>query len=340
MSKLTIGIIGIGRIGKLHVENLLRHPLVTVKSISDVMAESLKEWASSAGISHVTNDYQELLIDSEIDAVFICSPTSTHTDIIKEAAKAGKHIFCEKPISLTYDHSLNALEAVEEADVKLQVGFNRRFDHNFKKIYETVKSGTIGTPHIVKITSRDPEPPSEQYIQTSGGMFMDMSIHDFDMARYVTGSEVEEVYVQGASLIDPVFSEYGDTDTAVMTLKFSNGAIGVIDNSRKAVYGYDQRVEVFGSLGSAAVQNDVPTTIEISTSEGVYRDKPKHFFLERYQDSYVQEINAFIESILSDSPIACSGLDGLKAEQIAKAAKESYETGKPVKLESGIQVKR
>jgi myo-inositol 2-dehydrogenase / D-chiro-inositol 1-dehydrogenase len=332
MDKIVIGIIGAGRIGKLHAENIVQIPQVEIKTISDIFADNAREWATQIGIPHVTTDYQDILNDSDIDAIFICSPTNTHAQIIKEAAKAGKHIFCEKPVSFSAEETKEALQVVKEAGVKLQVGFNRRFDHNFKKVHDTVKAGTIGDTHLVKITSRDPEPPPAEYIKSSGGMFMDMSIHDFDMARYVTGSEVEEVYVQGASLVDPVFAELGDVDTAVITLKFENGAIGVIDNSRKAVYGYDQRVEVFGSKGSVTIQNDQPTTAEISTADGVFKDKPQYFFLERYKDAYINETHAFINSVLYNTPLVCEGNDGLQAELIAKAAKESFETGKPVKV--------
>jgi myo-inositol 2-dehydrogenase / D-chiro-inositol 1-dehydrogenase len=333
-TKLTIGIIGAGRIGKLHAENLVHHPNVNLKIVSDIQSETLFDWAASIGVPKITSDYKEVLEDAEIDAVFICSPTNTHTSIIREAAKAKKHIFCEKPISFDIEDSEKALKVVHEEGVSLQIGFNRRFDHNFKKAFELVQDCSIGTPHIVKITSRDPSPPSEQYIKSSGGMFMDMSIHDFDMARYVCGSEVTEVFVHGVSLIDPVFSENGDIDTAIISLKFANGAIGVIDNSRKAVYGYDQRLEVFGSKGSVTVNNDHPTTVEVSTETGVYRDKPKYFFLERYKDSYIDEINSFIQSICHERPIICDGNDGLQAERIARAARESFVTGHAVKLES------
>ncbi|NDI35607.1 inositol 2-dehydrogenase [Chengkuizengella sediminis] len=330
---LKIGIIGAGRIGKLHAENLVLLDKVELKAISDIYVDNVIDWAVKLGIKKTTKDYKEIINDPEIDAVYICSPTNTHAQMIKEAAEAKKHIFCEKPISFSAEETFEALKVVEQYGVKLQVGFNRRFDHNFKKVHDTVKNGMIGDPHIVKITSRDPEPPPAEYIKASGGLFMDMAIHDFDMARYVTGSEVEEVYVQGASLVDPMFKQYGDVDTAIITLKFENGAIGVIDNSRKAVYGYDQRVEVFGSKGSVAIQNDHPTTVEISTIQGVYRDKPQYFFLERYKDAYVVESKEFIQSLLQDSPLVCTGIDGYQAELIAKAAKESLQQGKPVKIE-------
>ncbi|SKB02583.1 inositol 2-dehydrogenase [Sporosarcina newyorkensis] len=332
MSKLTIGIIGAGRIGRMHAENITPIPQIRIKTISDIFADSVREWAKELGIENVVTDYEEILNDNEIEAILICSPTDTHIPIIKQAAEKGKHIFCEKPVSFSVEDTEIALAVVEEAGVKMQIGFNRRFDRNFHKVHTTVKNGVIGEPHIVKITSRDPAPPPIEYIEKSGGLFFDMSIHDFDMARYVTGSEVVEVYAQGDNLIDPNIGKAGDIDTAVITLKFENGAIGIIDNSRKAVYGYDQRVEVFGSKGSITVENDRPTSAEISTEEGVFKDKLKYFFLERYKDAYITETYAFIESILHNKPLLCTGNDGLQAERIAKAADLSLKERRPVKI--------
>lgn len=332
MKKVKVGIIGAGRIGKLHAENLVRFPSAEVKAISDIFADQVKDWAESKGIQDVYDDYQVIINDPEIDAVFICSSTNTHTQIIIEAAKAGKHIFCEKPISFDIEQTKRALQVVKETGVKLQIGFNRRFDHNFKRVQEMVTAGKVGETHIVKVTSRDPNPPTPDYIKVSGGLFIDMAIHDFDMARFLSGSDVEEVYVQGAVLVDPIFGELEDVDTAVITLKFKNGAIGVIDNSRKAVYGYDQRVEVFGSLGCATVKNDFPNAAELTTDEGVYTDKPKYFFLERYLDAYVEETREFVDCILYNKDVSVSGYDGLQAELMAHAAKKSFKEGRPVKL--------
>lgn len=332
MERVTIGIIGAGRIGKLHAENLIQFPQVKLKTISDIYTSSITQWAKGLGFEQITTDYCEILNDSTIDAVFVCSPTTTHSQIIIDAARAGKHIFCEKPISFSVEETERVLEVVKETGVIFQVGFNRRFDHNFKKVHDTVKAGTIGEPHVLKITSRDPEPPPADYIKNSGGMFMDMSIHDFDMARFLVGCEVEEVYVQATSLIDPVFSELGDVDTAIIMLTFENGTIGVIDNSRKAVYGYDQRVEVFGAKGVVSVQNDLPNTVEISTMDGSWKENPKHFFLERYDEAYKTEVEGFLNSILIGSKVVCDGNDGLQAEYIAKAAKLSYVKGVPIKL--------
>lgn len=331
--KIKVGVIGAGRIGKLHTENLVAHfPMVEVKSVADPFADNVKDWAQGLGIEVLTDNYKDIINDAEIDAVLVCSSTDTHADISIEAAKAGKHIFCEKPVDLTVAKINEAISAVKEAGVKFQVGFNRRFDHNFKKVREVVKEGKIGEVQIVKITSRDPEPPPAQYVQVSGGIFLDMTIHDFDMARYLSGSEVEEVYVTGAVLVDPAIGEAGDIDTAIISLKFENGAIGVIDNSRKAAYGYDQRVEVFGSKGKVLVSNDTDTSAVISTAEGVFSDKPKFFFLERYQGSFIEEMKDFFEAIIEDKEPPVVAIDGLKPVLIALAAKKSLLEGRPVTL--------
>lgn len=342
MKKVKIGIIGAGRIGRIHADNLLRIPNVEITAVSDLLVGSpeLEAWAAERGIAILTKDSSKIILNPEIDAVFICSSTDTHVPLIKQAAQAGKHIFCEKPISMSIDQTEEALEAVRQAGVKLQIGFNRRFDHNFKRVREHVASGTIGEPHIVKITSRDPSPPPQAYIKNSGGLFMDMAIHDFDMARYLSGSEVTEVYAQGGVLVDEVFADYGDVDTAIITLRFENGALGVIDNSRKAVYGYDQRVEVFGSKGSVSAANDHPNTAVVSTAEGIVSDKPLHFFLERYTQAYMEETQKFIESLVSSSPLQVDGNDGLQAERIALAAKLSCQLRRPVKISEIHELRR
>ncbi len=332
--KIKLGIIGAGRIGKLHAENIIFNiNYVEIKSISDLFADKIEDWAHGLGIEKVCRDYKDILNDSEIDAVMICSSTDTHSQITIEAAKAGKHIFCEKPIDYDLDRIHAALAAVKEAGVKFQIGFNRRFDHNFKKVHDIVREGKIGEPHIIKITSRDPAPPALEYVKVSGGIFLDMTIHDFDMVRYLSGSEVVEVYTNAAVLVDPKIGEAGDVDTALVTLKFANGAIGVIDNSRKAVYGYDQRVEVFGSKGSVTVSNDVLNSAVLSTEDGVLSEKPKYFFLERYKDAFVEEVKDFFDCILSDREPSVGCIDGLKPVLIGMAAKKSYETGLPVKLD-------
>ena len=333
MKKFQVGIIGVGRIGRVHAESITYNvPNATVKSVSDVYLDGVEEWANTLGITEVYEDYKKILEDPEIDAVLVCSSTDTHSAISTEAAKAGKHVFCEKPI----DHDLGriqmTLDAVEEAGVKFQVGFNRRFDKNFARINQVTKDGLIGEPHIIKITSRDPEPPPASYVKVSGGLFLDMMIHDFDMARFQAGSEVEEVYAVGACLIDPEIGEAGDVDTAIVTLKFENGAIGVIDNSRQAVYGYDQRVEVFGAKGSIQAENETDTTTVLSTKDSVTKDKPLYFFLERYMQSFGEELRQFFTAIENDTPTPVDGNDGLEPILIGLAAQKSLEENRPVKV--------
>jgi myo-inositol 2-dehydrogenase/D-chiro-inositol 1-dehydrogenase len=330
---IIFGVIGAGRIGKIHAENLAtRIPSAKVKTIADVVLASAQQTAERLHIPVVTTDYHEILADPEIDAVAICSSTDTHAKITIEAAEAGKHVFCEKPISHDLDQIDAALTAVEENGVKLQIGFNRRFDPNFRKVRELVAEGKIGNPHILRITSRDPAPPPVEYIKVSGGIFLDMTIHDFDMARYQMGSEVTEVYVAGGVMVDPAIGEAGDIDTAVITLRFENGAIGTIDNSREAVYGYDQRVEIFGSGGMAAVSNNTPDTHVIADGEGVHSSLPLYFFLERYTDSFITEMREFTESIQNDTIPPVTGIDGRIPVVIGMAAWKSYKENRPVKL--------
>lgn len=331
---MAIGIIGAGRIGKLHAENISRLvPGVVIAGISDVhMTEDIRSWAQGLGILRITANPQDIITDSEIQAIIICSSTETHADMIIAAAKAGKHVFCEKPIDLSVQKGLLAVETARKNNVRLQLGFNRRFDHNFRKIRELSKAGTVGDIHIVKITSRDPAPPSPAYVASSGGIFLDMMIHDFDMARFQAGSDITEVHAIGSVLVDPEIGKAGDIDTAIVTLKFANGAIGVIDNSRQAVYGYDQRVEVFGSKGSAEAFNDTETTVKLSTAEGVAGDKPLYFFLERYKGAFVSEINSFIEAIGGKHDVEVTGEDGLEDMIAALAAGKSLKEGRPVTI--------
>lgn len=332
--KIVLGIIGAGRIGKLHSENVINNFRdVEVKAIADIYADKIENWAHDLGIKNVYKDYKKILEDKEINTVLICSSTNTHSKITIEAAEAGKDIFCEKPIDYDLDRIALALEAVKKAGVKYQVGFNRRFDHNFKKVHDLVADGSVGTPQIIKVTSRDPEPPSPEYAKVSGGMFLDMTIHDFDMVRYLSQSEVTEVYANAAVLVDPAIGEAGDVDTALITLKFKNGAIGVIDNCRKAAYGYDQRVEVLGTKGGVSVSNDTPCSAVLSTADGVFSDKPKYFFLERYKDSFIDELKCFFDAIKENKETPVIGLDGLKPVIVGLAAKRSYQEGRPIKIE-------
>lgn len=331
---VKLGIIGAGRIGKVHMESICTQvPNAMVKMVADPFMDAEKEaWAKKKGVEQVTKDYHEILDDPEIDAVLICSSTDTHASISMEAIEAGKHVFCEKPV----DHSIEKIRQVQEAlkkhPVKYQVGFNRRFDHNFEAVQNAVVSGKVGEPHIVRITSRDPEPPALEYVKVSGGMFLDMTIHDFDMARFLAGCDAEEIYVQAAVRIDPAIGKAGDVDTAVITMKMENGSIVTIDNSRKAVYGYDQRVEVFGSQGMVSVSNDTTSSAVISNSEGVMGEKPLYFFLERYMQSYAKEIRAFVQAIEQDTETPLGITDGLEAVRMGLAAKKSLAEHRPVKM--------
>ncbi|OAQ13982.1 oxidoreductase [Bibersteinia trehalosi Y31] len=331
---LKVGIIGAGRIGRVHSESISKYVKgAEIKAISDVkITEELTAWAKSMGIPEVYDDYKKILQDPEIDAVLVCSSTNTHAPISIEAAQAGKHVFCEKPVDADPAKIREVLAAVEKAGVKFQVGFNRRFDHNFKAIKDCVAAGDIGEPHVIRVTSRDPEAPPIEYVKVSGGMFFDMTIHDFDMIRYLSGSEVEEVFAVGTVLVNPEIGKAGDIDTAVITLKLKNGAIGVIDNSRKAAYGYDQRAEVFGSKGAIHITNDTGSTAIFSGENGVIAEKPKYFFLERYMQSFADEISCFVDSVVNDKPTLVNGNDGLQPVLIALAAKKSLEENRPVKL--------
>lgn len=332
--RLNFGLIGAGRIGKVHAETIaFRIPEAALMAVSDIDAEAADVVARCCGIPRVAAGTAEIFADPAIDAVMICSSTNTHADLIIEAAQAGKHIFCEKPI----DHSLEkidrALDAVHKASVKLQIGFNRRFDPNFARVRRSIATGEIGTPHLLHIISRDPGPPPLAYIKVSGGMFFDMTIHDFDMARFLVGSEVTEVYAAAGVRVDPDIGKAGDVDTAVIVLRFANGVIGTIDNCRQAPYGYDQRVEVLGSLGAIATENCYPNRAVISTAESVRRDLPLNFFMERYAESFANELQAFVEAIVHDKQTPVTGLDGRVPVVMALAARKSHEEGRPVLLD-------
>ncbi|HIX14583.1 MAG TPA: inositol 2-dehydrogenase [Candidatus Hungatella pullicola] len=332
---LNIGIIGAGRIGKVHAQSITFHVKnAQVAAIADpFMNDETKAWAEGLGIPKVSSDYHDILNDPAIDAVLICSSTNTHADIAIEAIHAGKNVFCEKPVSQDLSKIKEVMEALKGSNVKFQVGFNRRFDHNFRAVKQNVADGNIGDVHIVKITSRDPDAPSLDYVKVSGGMFLDMTIHDFDMVRYLTGSEVTEVSAYGAALVNPQIAEVGDIDTAVITMKLANGAIAVIDNSRRAAYGYDQRAEVFGSKGQVAVSNDTSSTAVVSTENGVTAEKPLYFFLERYMESFSREVSEFVDAVSNNTAVPVDINDGLQPVLIAKAAKKSLDEHRPVKLE-------
>lgn len=331
-NKLQVGLIGAGRIGRVHAESIYHIPNVQIAGIADVFVENAQSCAADFAIPVAHSDHRALLDDPAIDAIVICSSTDTHTQFIVEAAEAGKHIFCEKPIALDLAEIDRALATVERCGVKLQVGFNRRFDSNFRHLHKVVQRGDIGEPHLVRVTSRDPAPPPISYVKVSGGLFLDMMIHDFDMVRYLVGSEVEEIYAMGAVLVDPAIGEAGDVDTAVVTLKFANGALGFIENSRQAVYGYDQRAEVFGSKGAIESSNKMPHNTKQSTAAGTQQPNPLYFFLERYMDSYIAEMRAFVDAIQNDTSTQVNGMDGRIPVVMGLAAGLSLREGRPVRL--------
>ena len=333
MTKLHIGIIGAGRIGKVHAETLaFRLPESNIAAITDINQEAAHTLAARCGIPEVAESSDAILANPQIEAVLICSSTNTHADLIVQAAKAGKHIFCEKPIAHGLPEIDRALAAVSAAGVQLQIGFNRRFDANFARVRQSVVNGEIGTPRLMHIISRDPAPPPLEYVRVSGGMFMDMTIHDFDMARFLIGDEVEEIYTAGGVMVDPKIGEAGDLDAAIVTMRFRNGVIATIDNCRQAAYGYDQRVEILGSAGKIATENCYPNQAEISTGKTVHRDLPLNFFMDRYTESFANELRAFVTAVLEKRPTPVTGIDGRIPVVMALAARQSYDERRPVRL--------
>ncbi|HVU47168.1 MAG TPA: inositol 2-dehydrogenase [Terracidiphilus sp.] len=330
--KLRFGILGAGRIGRVHAETVaFRLPEAEIAAIADVNPDAARALAERCAIPKVAGSAAEIFGDKNIDAVLICTSTDTHAGLIVEAAEAGKHIFCEKPVSLDLQKIDHSLAAVEKAGVKLQVGFNRRFDSNFIRVQQAVAAGEIGTPNLMHIISRDPAPPPLTYLRPSGGLFLDMMIHDFDMARYLLGDEVEAVYT-AATAVDPGFAKEDDFDTAVVVLHFKSGAIGTIDNSRKAVFGYDQRVEILGTKGKIASENRYPNQVVVSGEKCVYTDLPYNFFMQRYPESFALELELFVKSVLEDKPTAVTGADSRVPVVMALAARKSHDECRPVKL--------
>ena len=308
-----------------------RVPGAALAAVSDAVAALAEEVGNAHGVPALSTGH--LFADPAVDAVAVCSPTGTHVRFIVEAAEAGKAVFCEKPISLELSEVDKALAAVGKAGVPLMVGFNRRFDPSHAAVREAVANGSVGPPHILRITSRDPGPPPLSYSRTSGGIFLDMTIHDFDTARYVVGSEVVEVYSAGAVRIEPGLAEFGDVDTAVVTLRHENGCLTLIDNSRRATYGYDQRVEVLGAKGLAASDNPLANTAIARDASGTHLASLPYFFIERYSVSYIRQWEAFISAVSSGSAPPTSGLDGRAALVLGLAAKRSLEQDRPVRTE-------
>ena len=321
---------GAGRIGAIHAANIEHHPAARLRTVVDVDAAAAKRLAERHGAT--TGDGTGALADPAIDAVLIASSTDTHADLIEAAARAGKAVFCEKPIDLDRRRVEACLAVVERAGVPLMVGFNRRFDPNFAKLHDELRAGRVGKVELLAITSRDPAPPPLAYVKVSGGLFRDMMIHDLDMARWLLAEEPVEVYAAASCLVDPAIGAAGDVDSAVVTLKTASGALAQISNSRRASYGYDQRIEVLGAMGMLSAGNQTESTIEIANAEGVTGAKPQHFFLERYAEAYRRELDHFITAISRKAMPTTSGADGLRALVLAEACVESVRTGSAVRL--------
>ncbi|EAW3140110.1 inositol 2-dehydrogenase [Salmonella enterica] len=338
MKKLRCGVIGLGRVGKMHVENMYLLPQLDIICAADYFIEEMSDWLYSVNITSGYKNYQELLQRDDIEAVFIFTSTDMHEEIVTAAAQAGKHIFCEKPLSMNEDEqaSMAVLRKVKEKGVTLQVAFNRRFDPQFHEVFELVRSGKIGRPQMIKITSRDPDLLPRDLIKRIGGLIFDFTMHDFDMARFMMQDEVSEVYVKGNTLIDPSLKNIDDVDTLAVMLTFRNGGYALIDNSRRAVYGYDQRVEVFGSEGMAYADNVSESTVKVFNSQHCIMKNPLPDFTVRYREAYRTEILHFIDSVLHHTPVVCTGEDALLAQRIAIAAQQSLKSGLPVKITSDI----
>ena len=328
---LRIGVLGCGRIGVMHAEMLAgRVPGAELAGVYDVVGRAAAEVADRLGVGAAAS--AEELLDSGIDAVAICTSTDTHPELIVAAAGAGLAVFCEKPISLDLDDIDSAVAAVDKAGVLLQVGFNRRFDPSHAAVREAVAVGALGELHLVRITSRDPAPPPRDYLARSGGLFYDTTIHDFDMARFITGSEVVEVHATAALRIEPSLADVAEFDTAVVVLRHQSGCITTIDNSWQAVYGYDQRVEAFGSGGVAASENQPEHAAWRRDATGLAAAPIRHFFLERYEEAYLRQWDAFVGAVSTGGAALVTGADGRAPVVIAQAATESARTGHPVSI--------
>eukprot|EP00181_Compsopogon_caeruleus_P003468 CAMPEP_0184680608 /NCGR_PEP_ID=MMETSP0312-20130426/3500_1 /TAXON_ID=31354 /ORGANISM="Compsopogon coeruleus, Strain SAG 36.94" /LENGTH=343 /DNA_ID=CAMNT_0027130843 /DNA_START=266 /DNA_END=1297 /DNA_ORIENTATION=+ len=329
--KVRVGIIGCGRIGQVHCRALEGNPSAEVVIAADYFVKAAQACAKKFGIPRAVQDWKEVVQASNVDAVVICSPSDTHCQIIIAAAQAGKHIFCEKPIDYKLERIDVALEAVRKSGVKLQLGFQRRFDANFQRVRHAVQSGEIGSPYMLNIISRDPAPPPLAYLKQSGGLFFDMMIHDFDMARFILGSEAVEIHAS-ANSFDQSIADIGDVTTAVVTIHFQNGALGTIQCCRKAAYGYDQRVEVLGSGGAVDIGNNFPNTATVSTDQAVRRDLPLNFFMDRYVEAYANEMIAFVDMVKNGTEPVVTGIDGRVPVVMAYAAMKSLKEKRSVRL--------
>jgi myo-inositol 2-dehydrogenase/D-chiro-inositol 1-dehydrogenase len=333
MSTTSICVIGAGRIGRIHASNIARHPAAELRYVVDVNEASARRLADETAATVAS--VERALADNSLDAVVIASSTDTHLPLIEACAAAGKAVFCEKPLDLDVDGARSCVEAAARAGTLLAVGFNRRYDPSFRRLRDEIATGSIGSVEVVTITSRDPSPPPLEYLARSGGLFRDMTIHDLDMARWLLGREPEWVYAAGSSLVDASIAEAGDIDTAAVILQVADGAVCKITNSRRCSYGYDQRIEVFGSEGMLRAGNDRATRVEVATGAGFLREPALPFFLERYERAYRLEIDDFVKAIGGEAHTLAGGDDGVRALVLAEAAWRSLASGQRVRADAG-----
>ena len=327
---LKVGLLGAGRIGQVHAAVIAAHEGSTLAAISDVYAPAAEELAAKYHAQVRSSD--EIIADDAINAVLIATSTDTHSDLIEAATQAGKAVMCEKPVDLSLERARACLEAVSETGKPVMIGFNRRFDPNFAAIRDSLAAGQIGKAELLCVTSFDPAPPPVEYIKVSGGLFRDMMIHDFDMTNFIMGETPVSISASGACLVDPEIGRAGDIDTAVVTLSYADGKLAVIKNSRRAAYGYDQRLELLGADGLLQAQNMLENTVVKSTSQGVISAKPTYFFIERYMPAYKAEWAAFVAAVLEGNDMPVSLQDGVQALAMAEAAQRSFDSSKPVRL--------
>lgn len=331
---LKIGLLGAGRIGQVHAVNIVAHPQSDLVAVSDKFDDAAQNLARAHGA--VVRTSEEIIADPAIDAVLIATSTDTHADLIEAATAAGKAVLCEKPVDLDLKRAVDCLARCKPHGKPVMVGFNRRFDPNFNSLKSAFDKGEIGKGELLSITSFDPAPPPVSYVKVSGGIFRDMAIHDFDMACWIYGELPEKVTAIGSSIVDPEIGKAGDFDTAITTLEFSGGRMAVIKNSRRAAYGYDQRIEFLGSEGLLVAHNVLENTVEIITRAGATKAKPEHFFLERYAKAYQIEWNSFIEGVEGDTELPVTLQDGINALIVAEAAALSAREGRTVDVANEI----
>lgn len=327
---LRFGVLGAGRIGKVHARTIAASGKAMVAYLADALPKAAEDLAAEVGAKVAS--VEDIIKAKDVDAILIATPTPFHAEQIEAGSNAGKAVLCEKPVSLSVERIEQCLKTVEKNETTLMIGFNRRFDPNFAALQKRLRDGAVGNVELATIISRDPAPPPASYVKSSGGIFRDMMIHDLDLARFLVGEEFVVVNALGSALVDKAIGDEGDCDTAAVQMQTASGKICVITNSRRASYGYDQRIEVHGSKGMLRAGNVHNTTVEVATADGFHADPILHFFTERYGQAYSNEVLSFIDAVTTGKPASPSGHDGLQAQKLAEAATESWKTGKPVKV--------